>query len=106
MIRMKILFAILLAVPLLAAESPQYAPSTEVHLRGDVLYLSEGPGGVFAIMKDGHNEIEVRLAPKSFLESKGVVLRVGNVVTVTGSRTEWRASEVVLARELTVGSST
>lgn len=108
MVRVKLLMALLLvsALPLFA-ESPRYDPSSEVTLRGDVLYVSDsGVAGVYVIMKDGNNEIEVDLVPSSFLATAGIELKNGNNVKIVGSRTAWKGSEIILAREVTAGAKT
>ena len=110
MIRLKslLLFAVLLlvALPVLAG-LPAYQQSTEVSLRGEVLYVGEDASasvGAYVIMKDGRNEIQVYLAPPSFLDRQGIELRAGTSITVVGSRTEWGGGEIILARQVTQGS--
>jgi hypothetical protein len=114
MIRLKslLLFAVLLLVlpvlPLLA-DAPKYQRSTEVTLRGEVLYVGDDASatvGAYVIMKDGNNEIQVYLAPHSFLDAQGIELRAGASIAVIGSRTQWGGGEIILARQLTKGSKT
>lgn len=109
MARVKLLVALLLvsALPLFA-ESPRYDAAKEVTLRGEILYAADSAAGagMYVIMKDGNNEIEVHLAPSSFLATAGIELKVGSTIKVSGSRTTWKGSDIILARELTAGSKT
>ena len=102
-----VVFVLFLALPAFA-EAPVYVPTTEVSLRGEVLYAGEDPSatGMFAIMRDGHNEIQVYIAPRAFLERQGIELKAGKTVTIVGSRTHFGGSEVILARQVTEGSKT
>jgi len=111
MVRLKILFALCIASFAVSAvaQTPEYRAASEVTLRGDVLYVAEsaaGWAGVYVIMKDGNNEIEVHLAPASFLAKERMEIRIGDTIKVTGSRTAWKSSEIVLAREITAHSRT
>ena len=113
MIRLKslLLFAVLLVLPALPllADPPRYQQSTEVTLRGEVLYVGDDVSatvGTYVIMKDGHNEIQVYLAPHSFLDAQGIELRAGASMAIIGSRTQWNGGEIILARQLTQGSKT
>jgi hypothetical protein len=94
------LLAALFSLSVLAANLP-YERSTEVTLDGSTLYVADGPSGVYAIMKDGLNEIEVFLAPSEVLEKKGVHLQTGDSIRVVGSRVTWNGAEVIVAREVT-----
>ena len=106
-INLCILLSVFLALPALAGV-PAYQTSTETTLDGDIVYIAEAPSGagVFVIMKDGHNEIEVLLAPQSFLEQQGLQLRTNDNVKVVGSRALWNGREIVLARQVTAHGKT
>lgn len=101
-------FAVVLALLAVTAfaDAPTYVTSTEETLRGEVLYVGDGPSsaGLCAIMKDRNNEIQVYVAPRGFLEREGIELTMGKTITVVGSRTQWGGSEVIIARQVTVGS--
>lgn len=101
-------FAVLFALLAFTAfaEAPTYVTSSEVTLRGEVLYVSDGPPsvGLCAIMKDRNNEIQVYLAPRGYLEREGIELTMGKTITIVGSRTQWGGAEVILARQVTAGS--
>ena len=102
-----IVMAIFLALPAWA-QAPKYDAGAEVTLHGEVLYASEHLAawpGLFAVMKDGKNEIVVHLAPQSFLGQQGVNIQRSSAITVVGSRVQWNGSEYILAREVTTGST-
>lgn len=110
--RMKV-FLILLALmplPLFAQDAPQYQRATELTLSGEVLYAADSSAGswagIYVIMKDRQNEIEVHLAPLSFLIREGVNPKPGDTIRIVGSRTEWKGAEIVLAREITMSRKT
>ncbi len=106
-INLCILLSALFVLPLFAA-GPAYDAATETALSGDVLYEADGGAGagMFVVMKDGHNEIQVYLAPRSFLEQEGLQIRLQQSIRIVGSRTIWNGAEVIVARQVTAGTKT
>ncbi len=100
------LLAALVSFPALAA-NPTYERSTEVTLEGAALYVAETPPlGLFAIMKDGLNEIQVFFGPSAFLAREGVQPQTGDSIRIVGSRVKWNGTEIILAREVTHNGKT
>jgi len=111
MVRLNVLIAFCIALFAVSAiaQEPEYQAASEVTMRGEVLYVAESAAswaGVYVIVKDRNNEIEIHLAPAPFLAKERIDLKVGDTIKVTGSRTQWKSSEIVLARELTAHSRT
>ncbi len=109
------LFAVLLfllPLALLAEQPPKYDASAEVTLEGPAIYVAEHPSraswtGIYLIMKEsGGNEIEVHLAPDSYLSAAGIEIKRGDTVKITGARVRWSGTEIILAREVTVSGKT
>ena len=106
-----VLLAVLFPLSLLAAAAPKYNSATEATLEGSLLYVAEHPTraewtGLYAIMREGAGEIEVHLAPGSFLAEEGLEIHTGDTIKVVGSRTKWKDVDIILAREVTIKGKT
>ena len=55
---------------------------------------------VSVTLKVGHERLEVKLAPKGFLEDHDFSVRIGDSIEVCGNRYTERGKEVVLAGEI------
>ncbi len=93
-----------------APETPKYDVATEVTLKGTVAEIKEvanpeGQIGIYLMVKTTENVMEVRLCPNSFLKEFAVVFKVGDSLTITGSKVKVNDKDVILAREIENGNN-
>jgi len=92
------------------AGGPLYNPSTEVHFSAVITGVRQVPDGVLpgvhltAQAKTG--VVDVYLGPADFLKIFKTNFPVGASIQVIGSRVSVGASDTLLAREVTEGSTT
>ncbi|MEJ2008869.1 MAG: DNA-binding protein [Acidobacteriota bacterium] len=82
-----------------------YNPATETTVKGTVEKVKtvtgrHGWNGTHLTLKAEGKSIDVHLGPSSFMKEKGFTFAKGNQVEVTGSKTEYAGSEVLIAREV------
>lgn len=101
----------LCAMPALrAGGEPPYDPATLVDLEAvvsDVHESGDPPAsrGFYLTMKTDTEEVEVYLAPASFIRSLGVTFQRGARLRVAGSRVKFAGAWMVVAREVRWGGS-
>lgn len=88
-----------------------YNPANETTLKGTVEEVTtvtgrRGWNGTHLTLKTEDKTIDVHLGPASFLKEKGFSLAKGDQIEVTGAKTEFGASEALIAREVKKGSET
>jgi hypothetical protein len=87
---------------------PKYDITKETKLKGTVTQVTEGAGAMdptVLTVKVSEKVITVRLAPKDYLKEIDCWIKVGDVVEVTGAKTN-EAGDEVTAREVVFGNST
>jgi hypothetical protein len=62
--------------------------------------------GAHLLLKDGTDNVDVYLGPKSFLDDMGVSYSNGDEVALTGSKVKPGEADFVLAREVVNGNDT
>jgi len=117
---MKLFIGFLLATALLACgESapkptvPKYNPAAEAVYKGTVSDVRDrqcpvsGGVGTHIIMKlESGNLIEVHLATTEFTKMAEMNLRQGDLIEVTGWKTEFEGVQTIFAREVKTGNDT
>lgn len=93
-----------------APETPKYDVAKEVTIKGAVAEIKEVPNpegqiGIYLMVKTTADVVEVRLCPNSFLKEFAVVFKVGDQLTITGSKVKVNDQEVILAREIENGNN-
>ena len=88
-----------------------YNPATETTVKGAVEEVNtitgrHGWNGTHLALKTKDKTIDVHLGPASFLKEKGFSFAKGDQVEVTGSKTEYAGSAVIIAREVKKGGKT
>lgn len=92
-----------------AKAGPKYDVASEVKLKGvidDIRNVSGNLGGISLAVKTDINTILVYVGPGDFLKEIEVSFNKGDQVNVTGCKASNGADEVLLAREITVGTNT
>ena len=105
---------LLFSVAALAVQKPKntgpaYDIANQVKIQGIVESIQEVPGefeGVHLLVKTDKGSVLVQVAPADFLKEIGTSFNVGDQVQVVGAKALNSTEEQVLAREITVGSST
>jgi hypothetical protein len=64
----------------------------------------QGYQDMHVILKTTVGDMEVHLGPASYLVKRGIVLKPGDEVVVTGCKTTWEDRPVILARGLKAGN--
>ena len=108
--------AILCALPVVAqktknndANQPKYDVSTETKLKGTIeeVKLPDSAREIaHLLVKVGAETIDVYLCPKSFLDDMGVSFHKAEEISLTGSKVKEGETELILARELVMGTDT
>ncbi len=105
---------VLFLTPLAAAQTPEEGPkydlTKEVTIKGTVQEVKQVPNpkgqmGIYLMVKSGGELNEVRLCPNSFLEEFEVSYKMGDELTITGSKVKVGEKEAILAREIEHGNS-
>jgi len=109
-------FLVILLVATASAQKGQanalkYDPHTEAKIKGIVEELKLPPKGsekeaAHLLLKDGADNVDVYLCPKSFLDDMGVSYSKGDEVALTGSKVKQGEVDIVLAREVVKGNDT
>ena len=110
---MRAVFAVFLALAAVfavaqgpAAPGPEYDPSAEVTVRGEVLQIHESQvatdhPGLHLVLKTEAESVEVHACPVRFLRELEFTIGSGDTLTVLGSRPKGAA--VIVAREIRKG---
>jgi hypothetical protein len=92
---------------------PKYDRAAEATFKGSVeevrdrqCPVSGGMGSHLILKLAGGNTIEVHLALTKFVKTYDLVFKVGDVVTVVGTKVHFEGVETIFAREVTRGSET
>lgn len=105
---------VLFAVAAVAVQKPKntgpaYDVANQVKIQGVIESIQEVPGefeGVHLVVRTDKGPVLVQVAPADFLKEIGTSFKVGDQVQVLGAKALNASEEQVLAREITVGSST
>lgn len=90
---------------------PKYDSQTETKMKGTVEDITLPANGhekeiVHVVMKNGADNIDVYLCPKSFLDDMAFTLSKGDEITVTGSKIKQDGADLVLAKQADRGNDT
>jgi hypothetical protein len=90
---------------------PKYDLQTESKIRGTIEEVKLPPKGstkeiVHLLLKNGPDNMDVYLCPKSFMDEMGMDFTKGDEITLTGSKVKQGETDLVLARELVKGNNT
>jgi hypothetical protein len=109
---------LLVAVPALAQTTKgqhramrKYDPAAEITLTGTVLDVKtimtpSGQETTRIVVGSENGETEVELGPSTFMSEKGLEPAKGDQAVAIGSMTKIEGSDVLLAREITLGRRT
>lgn len=111
-----LVFAVVCALPLIAGNPqethrPKYDLSTESKMKATVQEVKLPAKGsekeiAHLLVKVGTDTFDVYLCPKAFLDDMGVNFSQGEEIVLTGSRIKQGEAEVILAREIVMGTDT
>ena len=91
--------------------TPKYDTSTETKIKGTIEDLKIPEKGhekeiVHLTMKDGDQNLDIYVCPKSFMDDMGVTFSKGDEITFTGSKVKQDGADMMLAREIVKGQDT
>lgn len=91
--------------------APKYDTQTETKMKGTIEDITLPPSGhdkeiVHLVIKNGADNVDVYLCPKSFLDDMGVTFSKGDEITVTGSKIKHDGTDLVLAKQTERGNDT
>ena len=89
-----------------AASDPAYNASSVVDVDGVIAAVRTASDGTHLTVKTKNATLDVYLAPTEFLRIFKTSFPVGNEIEVVGSKVKVENNDVVLAREVSVGSAT
>jgi len=89
-----------------AASDPAYNASSVVDVDGVIAAVRTASDGTHLTVKTKNAMLDVYLAPTEFLRIFKTSFPVGNEIEVVGSKVKVENNDVVLAREVSVGSAT
>ncbi|MNY15566.1 hypothetical protein D3C86_1487870 [compost metagenome] len=100
-----------LAQPGPATDERQYDPATETTLTGTVTAIERptsrrGGGGVHVMVKSPNETISVHLGPAWFLDEQQMAVKVGDAISVKGSRISSAGKPAIVAASVTAGGRT
>jgi hypothetical protein len=109
-----VIFALLVALPLAFAATPKYDKATEVKIKGTVEEVKESGAGAekdtHLMLKTEKGLMEICLCPAKFLADMDMNFQKGDQLEITGAKAMDKDAsgekEVVLAREIVKGDST
>jgi len=111
-----LVFAVVCVLPLIAGNPqethrPKYDLSTESKMKATVQEVKLPAKGsekeiAHLLVKVGTDTFDVYLCPKAFLDDMGVNFSQGEEIVLTGSRIKQGEAEVILAREIVMGTDT
>lgn len=80
-----------------------YNPATETSVSGTLMQPpARGRMGLYLSVEEPSGDtVDVRLGPKSYLAARGVSLKKGDELEVTGSKVTMNGAPVLIAREVT-----
>ncbi len=94
-----------------AANEPAYTPATIVDVYGTIAAVHNAPAGsplegTHLTVRTKTGTVDVYLAPADFLRIFKTDFPVGNEVEVIGSKIKFQSNDVILTKEISVGSAT
>ena len=92
-----------------ASDTPRYDVRAEHVIKATVAGIKthesvQGYEDMHVILKTTVGDMEVHLGPASYLAKRGIVLRPGDEVVVTGCKATWEDQPGIVARNLKAGS--
>lgn len=95
--------------PVTASDTPRYDARAEHVVKATVAGIKthesvQGYQDVHVTLKTMIGEMEVHLGPATYLAKRGIVLKAGDEIEVTGCKTTWEDQPVIVARSLKVGN--
>ena len=88
---------------------PKYDVASEVKVKGVIEDIRDVPGtmqGTQLLVKTDTKTVQVYVGPGDFLKEIEVSFNKGDQINVVGAQAPNSAEEIILAREITVGSNT
>lgn len=87
---------------------PRYNTATEVSLQGTVTKVETHMGrmgwnGTHLVVSFDAETLDVHVGPSNYLAQQAFSVAVGEQIQVTGSRTKFEGSDVLIAREIKKG---
>lgn len=92
-----------------ASDTPRYDTRAEHVVKAMVAGIKthesvQGYQDMHVILKTTVGDMEVHLGPASYLARRGIVIKPGDEIVVTGCKTTWEDQPVIVARSLKAGT--